>query len=264
VYFIVSQKRRIKVIPATLCAVAFASSFGPWGAYTVSRGSQTARLERMMEANGILVDGAIVKTTAEVPVDERREISAVSLYLVRYHGGKTFDRWLGGSAVAPADSVVGRGRDEDAARSIVSAMGLEYVESLARGPGREGRFSYAMDDGAQALELEGAGYMARLASHTGPCDVGGTGFVVAWEESVGVVLRDSIGAVAVASVDSLFAQIERDPAWNADAMPVDVMRVSTDNERVRLTVYFTRVNGLTRRGTPTVDYVRADCFVTLK
>ncbi len=146
VYFIVSQKRRIKVIPMTLCAVAFATSFGPWGAYTVSRKSQTARLERLMEANGILVDGAIAKATAEVPVEDRREISAISLYLVRYHGGKTFDRWLDSSAIEPADSAMSHGREQDAARSIVSAMGLEYVESWAHAPGREGEFNYAVEN----------------------------------------------------------------------------------------------------------------------
>ena len=264
VYFIVSQKRRIKVIPMTLCAVAFATSFGPWGAYTVSRNSQTARLERLMEANGILVDGAIAKATAEVPVDDRREISAISLYLVRYHGGKTFDRWLEGGGIEPADSAVSHGGDEDAARSIVSAMGLEYVESWAHAPGREGHFNYAIDDGARVFELEGADYMVRLASTKGACDIGATGLVVAWEDSVGVVLRDSTGTVAVASVDSLFAQIERGLAGSEYAMPAGVMRVSAENERVRLTVYFTMLNGITRGGTPTVNYVKADCFVALK
>jgi hypothetical protein len=263
VYFIVSQKRRIKMIPLTLCAVAFATSFGPWGAYTVSRKSQTARLERLMEANGILVDGAIVKAKAEVPIDDRREISAISLYLVSYHGGKTFDRWIG-NGIEPADSAVSHGRDQDAARAIVFAMGLEYVEAWAHAPGSEGHFNYAIDYGTQVFELDGADYMVRLASSKGVCDLGATGLVVAWEDSVGVVLRDSTGVVAVASVDSLFAQIERDPAWNERAMPAGVMRVSAENERVRLVVYFTQLGGVTSGGKATVDYVNADCFVALK
>jgi len=264
VYFIVSQKRRIKAIPMTLCAVAFATSFGPWGAYTVSRHSQTARLERLMGANGILVDGAIAKARAEVPLEDRREISAISLYLVRYHGGKTFDRWLDGGGIEQADSAVSHGRDEDAARSIVSAMGLKYVESWARAPGSEGEFNYAIDDGAHVFDLGGADYMVRLASKEDACDLGATGLVVAWEDSVGVVLRDSAGTVAVASVDSLFAQIERDPAGNEHAMPANVMSLSTENERVRLTVYFARLQGVTSGGKPTVNFVRANCFVTLK
>ncbi|MEJ2719863.1 MAG: DUF4153 domain-containing protein [bacterium] len=264
VYFIVSRARRIKMIPVTLYMVAFATSFGPWGAYTVSRRSQTARLERLMEANGILVDGVIVKTTTEVPLDDRREISAISYYLVSYHGAKTFDRWLDVGAIEPPDSVVRYGRDQDVTRSIVAAMGLEYVESWARAPGREGRFNYGIDRSAQVFELEGADYMVRLNSNTEACDVGDTGLIVAWEDSVGVVLRDSAGVVAVAPVDSVFARIKRDLVLNERAIPADVMRVSAESARARLTVYFTQLNGETRGSEPAVDYVNADCFVTVK
>jgi hypothetical protein len=42
------------------------------------------------------------------------------------------------------------------------------------------------------------------------------------------------------------------------------MRVSSENERVRLTVYFTRLDGVTSGGAPTVNFVNAYCFVTLK
>lgn len=264
VYFIFSRERCIKVIPMTLCAVAFATSFGPWGAYTVSRRSQTGRLERLMEANGILVDGRITKAAADVPLDDRREISAISLYLVRYHGRKTFDRWIDSGSIEPPDSAVSRDRDRDAARSVVSAMGLEYVEALARAPGREGRFYYMIDGAEQVFELEGADYMARLASEKRVHDLGATGLVVSWEDSTGVVLRDGTGVVAVAPVDSVFAQIERAPAWNERAMPARVMRVSAENERVRLTVYFIQMGGETRDGKSSVDYVNAYCFVTLK
>ena len=47
-------------------------------------------------------------------------------------------------------------------------------------------------------------------------------------------------------------------------MPAGVMRVSAENERVRLTVYFITLDGMTRGGTPTINYVRANCFVDLK
>ncbi len=47
-------------------------------------------------------------------------------------------------------------------------------------------------------------------------------------------------------------------------MPAGVMRVSTENERVRFTVYFSRLDGITHGGTRTVNCVKADCFVILK
>lgn len=264
VYFIVSRARRIKVIPVTLCVVAFITSFGPWGAYSVSRRSQTARLERLMEANGILVDGAIVRTAESVPLDDRREISAISLYLVRYHGKEVFDRWLDTAAIEPPDSTASYGRDRDAARAVVLAMGLEYVDSWAHDPGREGQFNYAIEHGKRVIDLAGADYMVRLASTKDACELGDTGFMVAWEESLGVVLSDSTGVVAVASPDSVLDRIGRGLALGERAIPAEIMRVSAENERGRLTVYFNTLGGVTHESTRTINYLSADCFVRLK
>ena len=264
VYFIASRERRIKVIPVTLCAVAFIASFGPWGAYTVSRRSQTARLERLMEANGILVDGVIVKATNEVSADDRREISAISMYLVRYHGSKTFDRWLDTASLGPPDSTGTHGRERGAARAIMFAMGLEYVDSWAHAPGGEVYFNYTIDHRKQAYEIEGADYMVRLGSKQGAWDVGDTGLVVTWEDTVGVVLSDSTGVVAVARVDSVLEKIGRSPVWNENEIPAAVMRVAAENDRARLIVYFNILTVVTRDSTKTINHVNADCFVALK
>jgi len=42
------------------------------------------------------------------------------------------------------------------------------------------------------------------------------------------------------------------------------MRVSVEADRARLTVYFTVLNGVMGDGKATVNYVNADCFVTLR
>jgi len=264
VYFVVSRGRRIKVIPLTLCAVAFATSFGPWGAYTASRNSQMTRLVRLMESNDILADGAIAKTTTTVSFEDRREISAITLYLVEHHGQKTFDRWLDTKAIEPADSTAEHSHDRNTARSIVSAMGLEYVDSWARVPGSEGNFNYSIEQRGQLFALEGADYMVRIITKTDQRAIGATGFVVAWRDSAGVVLTDSLGTVAVAPVDSVLARIDGDSQWSERAIPADLMRVSVEADRARLTVYFTVLNGVMGDGKATVNYVNADCFVTLR
>ena len=72
------------------------------------------------------------------------------------------------------------------------------------------------------------------------------------------------GVVLVAPVDSLIASIERNPYHEVTAMPVAVMRISADNARARLVVYFHSLNGNTREGVRSINYVNADCFVTIK
>jgi hypothetical protein len=261
VYFIVSRARRIKVIPVTLCVVVFATSFGPWGAYSVARRSQTARLEALMEANGILSDGAIVKTAHAVSLDDRREISAITQYLVAHHGRDTFDRWVDSERVEPMDSTVSYGPDQDVARAIVLAMGIDYVDSWARAPGAGGRFNYTIDRNTRVFELDDADYMVRLDGVSDRHALGDGGYEIRWQD--GVVLADGAGVVAAAPVDSVLARIERDLSWNARSVPVEVMRMAAEGESVRLVVYYTLLGGVTRDGSTEVNRVNADCFVSL-
>lgn len=98
-YFIFSRKPNIKLVPVSLVLAAVLSSFGPWGAYSVSLSSQLGRLEIMLLKNGLLVNGKTVKLEQELGWEERKQLSGCLDYIVRFHGveplGKYFARDLG-------------------------------------------------------------------------------------------------------------------------------------------------------------------------
>src|ERR1019366_1190611 len=56
-YFTFSRSRSIKLIPASLCAVALLTFAGPTGAFTVSRASQVNRLRNLFKRNELLPNG---------------------------------------------------------------------------------------------------------------------------------------------------------------------------------------------------------------
>jgi hypothetical protein len=58
-YFVISRRDNIKVVPISLFAITVLSSFGPWGAFDVSVQSQTTRLRTLLEEKGLLVDGKV-------------------------------------------------------------------------------------------------------------------------------------------------------------------------------------------------------------
>jgi len=81
-YFIRGRKENIKIIPITLCFIAFFTSFGPWGAFSVSEHSQKNHLEDILVKNKILVNGKIdSKNNHHVTSDESTEIWSVVEYL---------------------------------------------------------------------------------------------------------------------------------------------------------------------------------------
>lgn len=129
VYFLFSRAKNIKLLPLSVAVIALLISFGPWGAFSVSEGSQVYRLRTMLERNGLLADGRLTvsadkeKRERDVPPEDAREISAVLQYLQQVHGYE---------AIAPWFTMSLRADDDDApewkAPSDVAAMlGIDYV-----------------------------------------------------------------------------------------------------------------------------------------
>ena len=93
-YFLFSKTKNIKYIPVSLCLIAFLSSFGPWGAFSVSEKSQVKRLETLLIKEKILVNGKIKKATDTVSTTSSRQISSIIHYLNRSHGFDKIDPWF--------------------------------------------------------------------------------------------------------------------------------------------------------------------------
>jgi hypothetical protein len=85
-YFLVSKKKTIRLIPLSLCVAAFLSAFGPWGAESVALHSQRSRLKAMLEKYQLLTDGKITGKSVHVALSDRQEISDITEYIVSMHG----------------------------------------------------------------------------------------------------------------------------------------------------------------------------------
>lgn len=130
-------RTHVRAIPASLCVVALLTAWGPWGAYTVSRESQLARLERLLARYG-LPAAATRPAAGGVPVADRREMSAALVYLFETHGRDAVPARLAGPITSvPPDSFRTFGHPRalalERARDAMAHLGLEYVA-----PGRPG------------------------------------------------------------------------------------------------------------------------------
>jgi hypothetical protein len=93
-YFIFSRTRSIKIIPASLCILTFAVSFGPWGMFAVSERSQVARLRGLLVSNSILVHGSVQKAPGAVSARDITEIGSILWYLGEVHGYDGIQAWF--------------------------------------------------------------------------------------------------------------------------------------------------------------------------
>jgi hypothetical protein len=107
-YMIVTGGNKIRMIPVSLCIIAFLSSFGPWGAFNISRNSQVKELTTLLDSNHVLKNGVADTTSAhDVTAQDYIRIQDIVRYLDNVHGYKTLQPFfaLKLDSVIPPDGV---------------------------------------------------------------------------------------------------------------------------------------------------------------
>ncbi|HTB31177.1 MAG TPA: DUF4153 domain-containing protein [Bacteroidia bacterium] len=93
-YFLFGKKENIKIIPVTLFLLAIITSAGPLSAFSVSHHSQKNRLEKILTANGILVNNRIVKTNKAIPDTVSDDINSILRYMENAHTIDLLQPWF--------------------------------------------------------------------------------------------------------------------------------------------------------------------------
>lgn len=86
-YIVATRRQQFKIMVGLLSALLILASFGPWSASAVSARSQVARLQHILEQEGILKEGKIVKP-ASLSDAREKEITSIVNYLAL---GKKYD-----------------------------------------------------------------------------------------------------------------------------------------------------------------------------
>lgn len=99
-YFLLSRKKDIRIIPISLCAAAILSSLGPWSAFAVSTRSQLGRFERMMERNDMVADGEVDRDKGMTALERDREEMRSIIYYFNERGElDELEQWTGGTEI---------------------------------------------------------------------------------------------------------------------------------------------------------------------
>jgi hypothetical protein len=128
-YFVFSPKKDIRLIPASLCALALLSLWGPWSARNLSLANQMGRMKALLEKDGLFVGGKIVPATRQLPLADRKELSSLADYITTMHDYRVLQPWF----LANLDSAISRDKAPrsrfywDEGQTLVRLMGFEYT-----------------------------------------------------------------------------------------------------------------------------------------
>ncbi|MDH3215873.1 MAG: DUF4153 domain-containing protein [Candidatus Krumholzibacteria bacterium] len=271
VYYAFGRARGIKVIPLTLCLLAFVTSFGPWGAYRVSEKSQVNRLQSILVTNSLLVDGTLQPSNKQVSFEDRKEISGILRYLVNTHGVGAIQDWFPDSA-APLDSlgevtVALRPRQSiGRVRVIMGLMNLEYAKQGATF--ETDHFSYASDPLGHVFRIQDYDFLVRLTqkSKDDTLTVGDEYAVVydANDQTVRLKRKDDLVLeIKIVEVVDRLRRLEPG-SFDPSAVPVEQMTIQADNNMAAARLHVVHISGDTIKDEIAIDYFTGDCFIRLK
>ncbi len=265
-YFVVTRSRRILVIPASLCGLAVVTFAGPWGAYTVSRHSQLARVRSLLQAHGVLAGGRVRRAAADLPPADRRALSGAVRYLVETHGSASLAPLLGDSLVAAVTVPAGRSQTapEERARAIVEALGVNYVYRSERGLGPGQAFTFVADD---RPPIWVTGYDALItirdvATRPQAGDSGLDAVLVRGTRSVRV--RRAGRTLLDVPLDSVLSLARTATDRRTTQQPAARMRCDAANAQARAVMFVRSISGYVGSGEPVVTDVQGVVLLRLR
>ncbi len=165
-YFLVSKKKNIKIIPMSLCVLAFLTSFGPWSAFSVSLNSQKNHFVKLMEKNKLLINGKLIKSSSQPSFNDRKQISSITEYMVSIHGYKVLQPYFTQNldSLFKRDSLDTEILSYTKTNKLLDLMNIKYVSRWERGeefPNDVKYFNYsAKTDEADVMErIDGYDYL---------------------------------------------------------------------------------------------------------
>ena len=218
-YYGITASRNIKLIPMTLGAVALLTSMGPWSAYSVSHWSQLGRLGGLLEKHGMGSAGAPRPAATPVPIEDRREMSAIFRYLASTRGPEAIAEAIGVAedTVRVWGDSLRMGLEDDLASHAMRRLGVRYSPRWEQQPGPGGGIHFWANRSVpgsievagfelmKAVSFPGAAWIGTATDSLEIARVDTTGGpLVVRREGVELFTLDLVAAIGdVVSVDSL-------------------------------------------------------------
>lgn len=254
-YFSFRRTTDIRIIPISLCIVSALAAFGPWGATAFARRSQLHRLQEMLIADEVMIDGSLEQTAKPLPFERKQEISNIVEYVIGYHGADRIRDWYAEPELLP---------DNLTPQIAMREMGVEYVSRWQREP--EG---YAIDpSGPNPVTVTGFDYAYRLDLHDADSTRWSTMLDSVTELSLdGTTLQlarsgDPARALSVDLAPMLLALREKEE--RGEAYGDEETSIATENELYRMAFYLRRAGGGGEGDSITVERLSATILVRVR
>ncbi len=240
-----NSKTTIRLIPTSLAIVLLFTTWGPWGAFSVSRGSQVQRLAKFLTNNGILVNGKIRKTNQTIAPDQNIEICSIINYLNQNHGLKVIKNWF------PTSVALEQINSRDL---VIEHLGLGYACGYRGYQGRtKGIYFHYRAAPEDVVAIEGFDYLYRVktwgldSQRKGPFHEFKTprgSFLLSYDPSNGqLTVSSKEGADLALDMNSLVKSIRESHRNDTQGLPPEQLTLEKENEFFKVKVIANYLTG---------------------
>jgi hypothetical protein len=265
-YFSVSRLKNIKIIPYTLCFIAFITSFGPWGAISLSERSQIGRLEEVLIKNKILVDGKIVKAVNPVPEEESQDVSSVIQFLNERKSLNKIQPWFNENLDTLKGGMEG-GVYKTKEEKITGLMGIEYT-LYKRNYLQNERYYYWNLKDFNSVNLKGYDYFLIYRFNSFDKEKTGKMFTVDSNriyveyipDTFEIQIRNNDSGIGAVKMDKLLEDLKK---LKTEPVIKD-LNVEGETEKFKYKVVFQNISGEKENDKDKINNFLSDIFLKLK
>ncbi|MBS1493139.1 MAG: DUF4153 domain-containing protein [Bacteroidetes bacterium] len=274
-YFLFSKKKNIKLIPITLCLLCFITSFGPWGAFSVSQRSQMSRLEKLLTDNKILVDGKIkpMDKTAHQNISDNDEgnISSIVHFFAERKSIDVLQKWFDSSL----DSINSKNSYSQPG-DVMKLMGLQYKSYFRENYNSEKKnyFNYYFDR-STVTKISDYDYYSPLSVYRQNEEkdfLPDSTYVIKIDSNkIGITLLrepammrvDLNGAeISVYNFNPLIDSLKAEDLYKK--LPADKGNFIIDNNKIKLNFNLESMGGYFKGKTPMINSIAGNVLIKIK
>lgn len=274
-YFLIGKAKNIKVIPISLCVMALLISFGPLGAFEVSKRSQLDRFEQLLERNELLSeDHKIIKAGNIIPFEDRKQISSKLSYLIELKGHEPLQPYFEEDLEKYLSAEDSTHRYNDAGK-IMRLMGMEYVAEWQREDQVDTRPSnlYYLLEPRSAIPVSGYQfYLGEFIFNVNNIrevkETGDYEWDLNYDRTEMILRIEDVtdGRSIEIPVLPLINKIRESGTVNENTaqQPIEMLTVETETESLAVKAVFKNINGFTEAEEVTIQNLTVVLFVTPK